>query len=312
MTVAPFAPYPDLYACGPQLTWVKGLDEGAKVYSYSGERLSKRRRWISDLRDAIRFPGAAPQDIRTVDPTSPPLRAYATLRQRLKFDESVGTEERGQRTLLAQRFVVTLMRGTNLFCSWWAMFEGRHLQQNSKFQVSHDGFHYLSPRPATMTNHIRIQRDVLHELLSDASIDAFVFCTASVYIYWKRMRNWIERQSDDLDFAAVAVPDVGGRLYGGTVTYFSRRGAYSLVETDELDYGSLQDIAINDWLSSAGLTWSEIPVTRFESSSNHEFCPLCVSGEAVAVICTSHPHRYKESESMHFMYQHEVQHRSLN
>lgn len=161
-----------------------------------------------------------------------------------------------------------------------------------------------------MTNHVRIQRDVLQELVSDASIDGFVFCTASVYISWHRMRNWLERQGNDLNFAAVPISDASERMYGGTLTYFSRRGAALFVETKELDYGLLQDLAINDWLSSAGLAWSEIPVTSFQDSSNDDSCPLCLSDEAVAVICTSHRHRYKESERMKVMYQHEARHHS--
>lgn len=308
VAVAPFAPYPALYSRGPRSTWVNDLDKCAKMRSYSGLPLSRRRRWMTDLRDSVRFPGISPQDIRTVDPTSLPLRAYATLLHELKLEKSVGTENRDQRTQLAQRFVVTVLKGTNQLCKWFARFEGRYIERHSKCDVAQAGLHYLSPRPATMTNHLRIQRDVMHKLLSDTSIDGFLFCTASVYISWTRMRDWIERQCDDLDFAAVAVPDVTGRMYGGTVTYFSRRGASSLVETDELDYGSLQDVAINDWLNSSGIGWLPIPVSRFDDTVNDDECPLCVNSTAIAAICTSHPDRERESRRMQYMHDHELSH----
>lgn len=305
VTVAPVDPYPSLFAAGPATTWA-GTPLSSEIYlrTYSGRRMGKKRRQFSDLRDLLRFPGKMPSDIHTVDERSKLMRSYEIVMRPIISQKSGSASPQTLRKILAPTTRV-LLQSINQLCRYSSRVTGRIIQRGRNRPVHDDGQHLWSNRYASMTNHLRIQRDVLNDVLRDQSVGAIIMCTASVYLHLPRLLHWVRHEATDYDFASLRIPGASEWSYGGTVVYFSRTGAEKLVNEVDLSYGDLQDVAIGRWIRRTAGKWTELPAAQYQNSGDEEACLLCQDLSAVAVVCTSAADRDQERVRMAILHNHE-------
>jgi len=303
--VAPIEPYPELFATGPLRTWVRDLDSQALFFTYSGAKLSKRQKILSDVRDCARFPMRDPAVIGTVDAKSFLLQIYSKF-VRFAAPDNAKAMGRGQRGVLAFSRLTAIVgiRLIDKVCRAGSQINARFFRSARTLKVTELDGHISSPRLATMTNHLRIQRDVLAYALGREDFDGVLFVTASVYMRWSRTRKWLESTLESADFGAVPIRGSQelqyGRgsqelQYGGTVAFFSREGARRLVAARKINFGILQDLALGRWISSHAWALTEIPMSTY--SSLHQALPEdgTFPEGIVGVICSNHPDRSKES-----------------
>jgi hypothetical protein len=297
ITVAPEPPYPRLFSEGPSQTWLNDLDEYSDFYTYSGLKMSRKRKMISDLRDCIRFPGRLPQEIGTTNPDTVLMVAYSKFINATHTNRILSSDrEQNKLALFIGKVTRFGISATNRVLETGSRLNGLIFRTGRLLPCNNEGNHLFSPRLATMTNHTRIQRDVLSHLFREGNYDGVLFCTASVFIDWKRFRVWIEDLPINIDFASVRIPNSTEWSYGGTVAYFSKRGVHDFTHARNLDYALLQDLSIGKWLSASIANWSEIPSIKYEQYPLDANTP--VTEFPVAIICTNHRDRLSEANRM--------------
>jgi len=187
----------------------------------------------------------------------------------------------------------------NQCCRLSSQFVGRWLATGKPRRVVETGRHLNAQRPANMTNGFRIQRDVLQHILNDSTVNGILVCTASVYLRIHPLLEWLDDFGDEVDFASPTIRGLEGWSYGGTVAYFSREGARTLVSDMDQNFCDLQDIAIGQWLMrNRDNRWLELPVAYIETRDDfHDQFHHQIIG-AVAVICTNSSDRAIEAETM--------------
>lgn len=297
ITVAPDPPYPRLFSDGPSQTWLNDLDAYSDSYTYSGLKMNRRRRMLSDLRDCLRFPGRLPHEIGTTNPESSLMVAYSKfLNATHSHHNLAGEDQRRTYSRISGKLTRLGISATNHLLETASRLSCSLLRRGEILPCNNATHHLYSRRLATMTNHTRIQRDVLSHLYSHEKYDGYLFCTASVFVDWRRFRIWVEGLPNTIDFASVQIPNSSGWSYGGTVAYFSKNGVRRFINASNLDYALLQDLAIGKWLSASTANWCEIPTAKYEHYSLDFVETQSVA--PVAVICTNHRNRSSEALRM--------------
>jgi len=265
--------------------------------------MGSKRRQLSDLRDTLRFPGKAPSEIHTVSGNSPLMRIFRIFSRPAHAQKHNDVRPRSLTQPLALMTRI-ILQSINQVCRYSSWVRGHVLQRGEIRPIYDDNRHLWSSFSASMTNHLRIQRDVMSHILSYQDIDSIVICTASVYLHLPRILQWLRHEAAGCDFASMQISEISEWSYGGTVTYFSRAGAEQLVNAANLRFGDLHDVAIGHWIRETERSWKELPAAQYQDPSDEGFCLLCKVPDAVAVVCTSSADRSLERARMGMLHNH--------
>jgi hypothetical protein len=301
VSVAPSAPYPELFATGPQATWVRRPVPGVFVMTYSGLPVTSTRRQFVDVREMLRFPGAHPRNIGTIDNDSAAIRAYGhvvTLAAQAKdADASALVRSLGTATQ------ASLVLGHRAIALWERTVTSRRKNANTG-RVSIDGFHLLSHRRTTISNSMSIQQDLFAYLAAGPPIGGVLMTTASAYVDLDRFRDWATGDGRDVFIAGANA--LSARADGlaplvflsGFCQYFSWEAIRTVAQAKDLDHSGPNDQALTRWLLDRGIGWCDPGIVWSTTDLESGRCPLCSDGSKFVVRCTSHGNREREREFM--------------
>ena len=302
VSVAPQAPYPALFESGPGSTWARTVYPGVHIQTFSALAQTRVGRQLADVREMLRYPGARPDQVGSVDPSSSLVRAYGRVAENGTRDGAVGQTGLGQ---LKARAVYRGILGLGRLVSWWE----RHLvspRKNSRpKRVSLRGGHLWVNRPTAMSNSMAIQMDMLKYLVAGPRFRGVLFVTSSAYVDVERFLNWVKFQGDGFVLAGSnALEKRGGMgrpFLSGFAQYMSWSAVQSIAEAKDLDHSTPNDVALTKWLLARGLSWVDPGIEWFTDGLDAGQCPLCEDSSISIVRCTSHGAREKEAEYMRLL-----------
>ena len=301
VSVAPSAPYPELFTTGPRDTWMKRPVPGVFVMTYSGLPVTSTRRQFVDVREMLRFPGAHPRSIGTIDNDSAAIRAYghaATLAARANdADASAPVRSLGRATQ------ASLILAHKAIAFWERTVTSRRKNANTG-RVSVDGCHLLSHRRSTISNSMSIQQDLFAYLAAGPHIAGVLMVTASAYVDLGRFRDWATGDGRDVFIAGANA--LSARADGlaplvflsGFCQYFSWEAIRTIAEAKDLNHSGPNDVALTRWLLDRGGGWRDPGIVWSTTDLESGICPLCSDGSKFVVRCTSHGNREREREFM--------------
>lgn len=299
VSVAPHEPYPHLFASGPAATWARGDTEGVHIGTYSAMPLTRVGRQLADVRELLRFPGAMPEEVGTVDASSPLVRAYGQVAEIGARDGAVEQTGFGQlKARAASRGILGLGRLVSL---WERSLLSPRKNSHPKRVSLRDG-HLWVNRPSAISNSMAVQLDMLKYLGAGPRFRGVLFVTASAYVDVERFLSWVKLQGDGFVVAGSnALEKRGGMgrpFLSGFAQYMSWSAVRSIAEAKDLDHSTPNDEALTKWLLAQGLSWVDPGIEWFTDGLDAGQCPICEDSSISIVRCTSHGSREKEAEYM--------------
>ncbi len=300
VSVAPIPPYQELFSRGPEATWMRDQVPGVRVEVYGGEPMSSTRRQVGDLREMLRFPGAHPQEIGTVDGSAPLLKAYGRLAALADASESAPA----LRKILGRAASKGILGASHLV-SLWERTVSSAWKNRMPALVTRTGDRLLVHQPSTIGNSLAIQHAVIRSVAHGRKFKGALFVTSSAYVDQAGFRDWASTQGDGVVVGgthALANRGEPKPFLSGFCQYFSWEALQILAAARDLDHSLPNDGALTKWLLARGIEWSDPGIEWFAESMNDGRCPMCADPSINVVRCTSHGSRWREAELMRQLY----------
>lgn len=300
VSVAPMLPYPELFRKGPQATWVGDQVEGVRIECFEGLNPGRFRRQFVDLREMLRFPGARPESIGTVDHASWIMRMYGRFIEFLDVDQRGSQIEPGRFRQLALRALL----GVSQAASSWDRIVCTRIRNRRRARVEYVNGKLVVARYSTVGNSMAIQQDLMNALVKGKRYRGVLFVTSSAYVDQKRFLAWLNsHDADDLVGGGNAIEDdAEPRFFSGFCQYFSWDIMSKVAKARDFDHSLPNDGAMTKWLLSHGIDWQRIGIAWFADVLDRGTCPLCTSRDTSIVRCTSHGSRWREAERMRLLH----------
>lgn len=293
--VAPQEPYPELYAKGPQKTWMLDLPPDINVIAMSGKKRSNVRKIFSDLNDQLRFAGPGKNDVGTVDYASFPQKSFKVIMRK------VDTGNAGIVSAASNRIARGLIKVARLAIAGWGhsitSWRKNRLRKNFVFRDNHLSF----DRAATMSNITALTLDFLNWFLKQTDFAGVLITTTGAYVRVDALQNFVKNLNDDVDMATSSALSGEEEFFiSGFAVYITRKGAKTILESGGFDHSLLVDVALTKWVKQNDCELVRLPVLwQTNPEFEHYLGPeLSKSGFAV-IRCTDHWDRSSEARLMH-------------
>ncbi len=293
--VAPQEPYPELFANGPQQTWLRDLPPGVQAISVGGKKLSKGRRTFSDFRDQLRFAGPKESKVGTVDYDSFPQIVFRATLLKLHHNDHeklLGFSKRVlQKILLATEMLITCYEQN--VTSW----RKNRIRSNFEFNDGHLTF----DRAASISNSSALMLDFLNWFIKQTNFDGVLVTSTGAYVRPGVLLSFSEGLDPNIDMAiSSAIPDSENSVISGFAIYFTKKGATAILRTSGLDHSLLNDVALSDWVRKYECRLTELPVLWPTNPDFTHYSKSGLSKSDFAVLrCTNHWDRGSETQLMH-------------
>ena len=286
ISVAPLAPYPHLYTVGPKRTWMAQTVPGVTVIPFSGQPLGRWRKNTADLREMLRFAGAATNQIGTVNSDARLMQAYDKIRS-------------GFLGALADKF----FRLSSRLITFIERYILSPIKNRRLRKVSENQLGLKVESPSTIANSLINQISVIDYLASGPQIRGVLFLTSSAYLELARFDTWEKlHNSGGVVFGGSNALEANGGLgrpfLSGFAQYFSWEAIRLLAKTSSFDHSLPNDEALTKWILKHRYSWINPGIEWSMAEEPDGECPLCAHGTVTIVRCTVHGDRDKEAKLM--------------
>jgi len=293
--VAPQEPYPELYANGPQKTWMLDLPPDVKVTAVSGKKLSNVRKIFSDLSEQLRFAGPGKNDVGTVDYASFPQKSLQVILRKVHAGNA------GIASAASNGVALVLIRVAKLAIAGWgqsiASWRKNRLRKNFVFRDNHLSF----DRAATLSNGTAMTLDFLNWFLKQTDFAGVLITTTGAYVRVDALQSFVKNLNDDVDMATSSALSGEEEFFiSGFVIYLTRKGARTILNSGGFDHSLLSDVALTKWVKQNDCQLVRLPVLWQTNPEFERYIGTELSKSGFAVIrCTDHWDRSSETRLMH-------------
>lgn len=296
VSVATEPPYPELYDCGPKATWIRDSEPDVQVYSVSGYPPRKGQRFLSDIREALRYRDIDPSRLVSVRPRSVQVRALRALYVTRKQGSGDFPSSR-----LASRSATILTTLLVSLVRWYDRWVLGFSRNGVRKEIKVTGRHLIANRPSVLGAFLAIQLDLLSWLRKEYGPADALFVTASAYVDVSRFVEWVKTKDPNVFFGG-STPKVSDSsddpFLSGFCQFVSWEGISRLLHGTKFRFDLSNDEALTRWLVEHGYSWEDPGIVWNTDQLDSGRCPLCLDRRASVVRCTRHFDRSQEADLM--------------